>query len=225
MIDSLLTLEAWDATSSGEKNQVARHVELAIGARARFERLQKYALGGQEHTIAMFESGAIQLALLPGYRGPLGYHTALHPLPIEVVEEWRAATSGPPKATFDEFLHKVVTPWREVTLAPFLIATHAEPLERMERLPNGALLGGPPIDRTAVLMHIAAAGFRFPTSDEWEYAYSGGSMALFRWGDVWPSIEWTPVEQRPTQMWQDDLKPNAFGVHIAENPWNSRILR
>src|SRR5205814_9468821 len=34
--------------------------------------------------------------------------------------------------------------------------------------------------------HFKTSGFRFPTSDEWEFACGSGEPTLFRWGDHAP---------------------------------------
>jgi hypothetical protein len=57
---------------------------------------------------------------------------------------------------------------------------------------------------------LAIAGFRFPTSDEWEYACGAGAPTLFKWGDHVPREWWTyPYD------WDLYLQPNPFGISIA----------
>jgi hypothetical protein len=84
---------------------------------------------------------------------------------------------------------------------------------------------------------LRANGFRFPTSDEWEYACGGDT--LFRWGDHVPCDRY-PTDESPEEAawrwwvlsggkleypeggfvsdWDDHRRPNAFGLFIASNP-------
>lgn len=83
---------------------------------------------------------------------------------------------------------------------------------------------------------MIATGYRFPTSDEWEYICGAGSTTLFRWGDYFvdgPTARWRD------KSWFDEWKasgcladnpiiknnewnlhqcPNAFGLLIAKDP-------
>jgi hypothetical protein len=93
---------------------------------------------------------------------------------------------------------------------------------------------------------LAATGFRFPTSDEWEYACGGGAATLFRWGDHVPCDRYptdvSPAEaawrrkwvlsggelENPaeefTSDWDYHRKPNAFGLSIASDPYNCELV-
>jgi hypothetical protein len=93
---------------------------------------------------------------------------------------------------------------------------------RVWRARNGTITA----ERVAALTHrtmaarLAEAGFRFPTSDEWEYACGAGAATLFHWGDHVPCDRY-PVEEGD---WDLHRRPNAFGVYIASNPYKSELV-
>jgi hypothetical protein len=119
-------------------------------------------------------------------------------------------------------IDRLLTPKRQVTLRPFLIARAAETLVNRELLPDGHWqLTGVPIRRSETLAKIAEAGFRFPSSNEWEYACSGGARTFFRWGNAWPPLRLCSEEQRDSEGWAEDVRPNAFGLIISQDPYET----
>jgi hypothetical protein len=75
-------------------------------------------------------------------------------------------------------------------------------------------------------VQMAETGFRFPTSDEWEYACGGGATTLFRWGDHVPCDRY-PTDVRPPDIgsdWDHHRQPNAFGLLIASNPYQYELV-
>ncbi len=85
-----------------------------------------------------------------------------------------------------------MTPLRHVTIQPFLLEVLATPLAPSPIFdetvgPSGGWTRTiTPISYDETLLRISKQGFRFPTSDEWEYACAAGSRALFRWGNMTP---------------------------------------
>lgn len=218
----LATLESWDRATTAEKLEVASRLEEFLGSQVRLTGLETHALGDQQHTLAVFARGDLTFALLPGYVGELGYDRARHALPTELASEYAefmAETAANAEKPIADYVRRALTPLRRVTLPPFLVQMAPTPLERLNQQADGTWLLDDGPRWPDVLSEIAADGFRFPTSDEWEYACSGGTRSFFRWGDMWPPIDWTPEEQRPSDFWQEDLLPNAFGLIIAEDPW------
>ncbi|WP_293339961.1 hypothetical protein [Microcoleus sp. CAWBG58] len=68
---------------------------------------------------------------------------------------------------------------------------------------------------------LAAGGLRLLTFDEWEYACGAGSKTLFRWGDFCPGDRY-PTDKAAD--WKLHLQPNLFGLHIAQDPYDSEII-
>ncbi|HEU4387350.1 MAG TPA: hypothetical protein VFV34_06100 [Blastocatellia bacterium] len=93
---------------------------------------------------------------------------------------------------------------------------------------------------------IQKLGFRFPTSDEWEFACGGSATTLFRWGDHVPcdryptdvspaEAEWRrqwvlsrgTIESPPEPFvsdWDYHRQPNCFGLLIASDPYEYELL-
>ncbi len=104
-----------------------------------------------------------------------------------------------------------------------------------------------PVTHAELSTALAAAGFRFPTSDEWEYVCGAGTRTLFRWGDH------APCDRYPTHIsvaeatwrrewvlsmgkleypsegfkpdWELHRDPNAFGVLIASDPYKCELVK
>ncbi|MCS6866993.1 MAG: SUMF1/EgtB/PvdO family nonheme iron enzyme [Gemmataceae bacterium] len=74
------------------------------------------------------------------------------------------------------------------------------------------------LTHAALTAQWAAAGFRLPTSDEWEYACGGGATTLFRWGDH------VPCNRYPTDGGGEHGQPNAFGLFIAADPYQCELV-
>ena len=126
--------------------------------------------------------------------------------------------------------------------------SHGDVSTRVRRGPEGELIAERSLSCTHadLAARLAAAGFRFPTSDEWEYACGGGAPTLFRWGDHVPCDRYptdiSPAEaawrrqwvlsagklERPaegfTSDWDCHQQPNAFGLLIASNPYKCELV-
>lgn len=92
----------------------------------------------------------------------------------------------------------------------------------------------------------ARHGFRFPTSDEWEYLCGAGASTLFRWGDHVPCDRY-PTDVSPEEIawrqawvqshgtlerppegfvsdWDFHREPNALGLCIASDPYKNELV-
>jgi hypothetical protein len=93
---------------------------------------------------------------------------------------------------------------------------------------------------------LARDGFRLPSSDEWEHACGAGASTLFRWGDHVPCDRYPDDVSREEMEWKRQWalsagrlerppggfvpdfdhhrQPNAFGLFIASNPYQSELV-
>jgi hypothetical protein len=126
--------------------------------------------------------------------------------------------------------------------------SRGETRTRIRRAADGTITA----QRSLALTHtdlterLRAAGFRLPTSDEWEYACGCGGETLFRWGDHVPYDRY-PTDLSPEEAawrrrwvlsagkleypsegfasdWGYHRGPNAFGLFIASDPYKSELV-
>lgn len=100
---------------------------------------------------------------------------------------------------------------------------------RVRRGPDGSVIAERSLSRTheELAAELHAEGFRFPTSDEWEYACGGGARTLFRWGDHVPCDRY-PTDASPAETfapdWDLHRRPNSFGLFIASDPYKCELV-
>jgi hypothetical protein len=119
---------------------------------------------------------------------------------------------------------------------------------RIRSGPQGEIIAERNVPRThaELAAQLASAGFRFPSSDEWEYACGGGASTLFRWGDHVPCDRY-PTDTSPAEdawekqwalsegkleypaeglasAWDYHRRPNAFGLMIASDPYKCELV-
>jgi hypothetical protein len=127
---------------------------------------------------------------------------------------------------FDEYMDEVMTPLRTVTIEPFLIEVEAKELKLITiELVNSIYpkitteieaYKAYPVSHRQTQQLISQDWFRFPTSDEWEYACAAGTRTLWHWGNEYP-LHCYPNECKD---WNLNIKPNAFGLYIATYPYD-----
>jgi formylglycine-generating enzyme required for sulfatase activity len=215
-------LRIWDRLSGPGCEKVALALGRALSAPWRFTQVRYCALSDQERHVAFFDWNGAEFALIPGGQVTLGYDRSRPPiLTREQEQEYREHSqevSGLPP--FSDHLDALMTPLRVVTIAPFLLEVRARDFSGREVSPVGhgsaTLYQHRTVRRTTfreALEESCAGGFRLPSSDEWEYACGAGCRAFWRWGQGCPPIGMNAAS------WELHRKPNAFGLHIAEDSY------
>ncbi len=226
-------LADWDQASGQERNRVAQSIADTLAPRFLFQGLELCALGDQRHWVAMYTWRGIGFALLPGYHGVLGFdaEAALALTREAFLRCYAADDREHTLADWQDYLHSTLAPVRTVSLSPLLVQRTATSLQVLEPIAGGMLLReGPTREEIVALAH--ADGFRLASADEWEYACSGGARTLFRWGDTWLDAPWGSSNLRrergfPRAIvdWQEDQRPNAFGLIIGHHPQQLEYCR
>jgi hypothetical protein len=119
---------------------------------------------------------------------------------------------------------------------------------RVRRADDGSVVAERSLAQTHadLAARLKTSGFRFPTSDEWEYACGCGAPTLFRWGDHVPCDRY-PTDISPEEAawrrrwvlsageldyppegfapdWDLHRRPNAFGLSIAFDPYKCELV-
>ncbi|QQO10241.2 SUMF1/EgtB/PvdO family nonheme iron enzyme [Breznakiella homolactica] len=83
-----------------------------------------------------------------------------------------------------------------------------------------------PVSYKELISSSAAAGFRLPTEDEWEYFCGGGCRTIWRWGDSFNyGYRLRYFGSNRSAGGNYDLeKPNQFGLRIANDPCCYEVL-
>lgn len=197
-----LTLAHWRALDPAACTRYAE--EAARRVDGRLVRLEAVPHRAEVHHRAVIERAGERYALVPGGEVTVGFDVeAWQPLPEQLLSYREESLAGGFGFETDprDFLARVLTPRRSVTLPAVLMAV--EPV----RLPEVPSL---------VPALFAERGLRLPDPDEWEHACGAGAATLFRWGDA------CPADVSPYGGGKGPhLLPNAFGLRIAYDVYDS----
>lgn len=191
-----LTREVWDQLDLHTAETVARAVARCLPEPWAFVNVKRCASGDQKRCVAFFNHTGHDFALIPGGTVTLGYDPARPLPPKALLREWakeaRALTGSkePAEVLWRQYLEGQLSKLRTVELKPYLLAVNAH----SKSVKTGR----------AERSKIAKEGFALPTADQWEFAASGGSRAVWHWGDA-------PPKALPTE--------HAFGLNVLQNTY------
>lgn len=138
----------------------------------------------------------------------------------------------------------------EKSAGPYVCTIHRDNSElRVRKLADGTVHAEeaiPGATHAELARRLEAEGFRFPTSDEWEYLCGGGAPTLFRWGEHAPCDRY-PTDVSPEEVawrrewalsggklerpvggfrsdWELHHEPKALGLAIAINPYTCELV-
>lgn len=78
-----------------------------------------------------------------------------------------------------------------------------------------------------IISKFKKLGFSFPTIDQWEYICGAGTDTIFRWGNDCPCSAYPTdkvIVDSNGRQWDLHLIPNAFGINIAQNPYDLELV-
>jgi hypothetical protein len=232
-----LTIDRWRDLDSPTQESAARNVESLLDGSCRFVGICSHSLGQTTNNIAHFRWRNHPLVLIPAGNVRLGVdRQGLKPSEelLAWISSWCVRNGHPSgtQAAQDHFHDAAqdLQPLRETFLPPFLIETDASAWPGWAflgaRVDEHGFLHSELEELKTCLRDFAVDGLRLPTTDEWEFACSGGSRELFRWGGQHP-LDQLPWEDRP---WRLHRERNAFGLALPSDtnaveicpPWNLR---
>jgi hypothetical protein len=199
----ILQLTLWDQLDNAGAECVARTLEKRLGSPWSLVRIQQYAAGGQQRSVAFFAWKEAEFALIPGGQVVLGYDPSQPPdLTEQDLVDWTSAESA--YGDLAEHIKATMTPLRQVAIAPFLLEVRSR---QMDRQPAPELAPGATRSVAITLRQVrdwaCADGFCVPTSDQWEHGCRAGTRTFWWWGN---RLAFALPER------------NAFGLQIA---WNT----
>lgn len=223
----MLILSRWDQLDPSAQEEAAYAVASRLPEPFRFDGLETHELGQQRHRVAFFTWNEARFALIPGGPATLGYDTGKPFIPTQNdLDSWEEDCHEFPNIALkypnlESYIEQILTPLRQVTFQPFLLETTATNLTPWVLDPVRGGYHMTWVSYPQTQERITRDGFQFPTSDEWEYACSAGARTLWRWGDECSLVR---LRTKETHLqWDLHLRPNAFGLLIAADPYNIEL--
>ncbi len=213
-----LSLHLWNSLEEGDKRGQARAIGKKCGAK--FEKIEEFKRGDQKCSVALFSKDKAIFGFIPGGVVELGYRDNQKVvLPDEECEKWLeslldngAIVEG---ESITHYLKSVLTEQRRVNLRPYLIELEPRFAEIYYDEAEDA------DDLTCheiIVKALDERGYCLATSDQWEWAYSGGAEDLFPWGNR-PLRDPKLEKNFGSAALQVAAEPNAFGLHLNVDPY------
>ena len=244
MIEHIPNRQEWNDLGVDQQAAIAHKIALQLPANFAFSDIRTFTLGDITQRVAMFlVDGTTSFSFMPGGNFTLGFDSSDWQPNADEEESWANTVEeyGIP-GSLHEYVDKVTTARREVSLSPLLVESTAsevgwEPAnlddtdvkELISGLPKGTrkristmFRGGRTTRVTrhedgtftaeianqptheSLIADLQDQGFRYPTSDEWEYMCGAGSGTLFRWGNHVPCDRY-PTDISPAESaWRRD---------------------
>jgi hypothetical protein len=221
-----LQIDRWNNLSECARYNLAQELTNKLAPSFQFSEIRFYEMGNQRHHIAFYDYKGSQFALILGSTAVLGFDANnFFPTPQQL-ESWNeTAEEYMITGSLNEYIIGTTTPIRKVRINPFLLEVAATEvgIESVSINEKGEVISTSLGTRShhEIAKKIAKDNFRFPTSDEWEYACQAGTRTLFRWGNDCPANCY-PGDDRCEDFFNQ--QPNAFGLHIAQNPYELEFV-
>jgi hypothetical protein len=216
-----LQIDRWENLSDNNRHSVAQELTNKLPAPFQFIEIGLYEMGSQRHHVALYDYKGSQFALIMGGMAVLGFDPDnFHPTP-EQLESWKETCEEYNlTCSLNEYIADQTTSVRKIKISPFLleVAANEVGIESTSTNEKGEIVAYTVRGKShrQITEQIAKENFRFPTSDEWEYACQAGMRTLFRWGNDCPA-NCHPGDKRSEDFFNQ--KPNAFGLKIAQDPY------
>jgi hypothetical protein len=208
-----LDRDVWDGLSRDEAERIGRSLADCLPDGWKLHTIEKFSQEDQDRFILTFQAPGLKdrwFNFVPGGEVQLGIgEEVLNSIPEAWLDAWQFTETEFGFPPLKQYLAERFTPQRRVYVEPML----------MEQSTWGWRVGTNQMDTELDLFaeHLEKAGFRLPTADEWEWACSGGTSCLWRWGNDIPRKHLAFDYSRG----EPGTGRNAFGLMIGGRASNT----